>query len=206
MTNSQRLLHSADHRLSSPFGYRTHPVSGVRSFHNGVDYATNSKKVPCYAVSGGVVKGTGKDQYGALFVYVEFTALQRVGLYYHLDSISVKTGQTVTKDTQVGIVGTTGQSTGIHLHFSWIILNNKSFSYSNADYEDYEIYIFPEEDEMEKVYQKVKDLPAHLQAEIQQLMDAGALKGDQQGNINLTESMARSLIISKRYAENLVRK
>ena len=37
-------------------------------------------------------------------------------------------------------------------------------------------------------------------------MDAGALKGDQQGNINLSESMARSLIISKRYAENLVRK
>ena len=134
---------------------------------------------------------------------MEYTDLARVGLYYHLDSISVKSGQSVTADTQIGIVGNTGLSTGIHLHISWILLNNKALVYNSADYEDYEKYIFPKGEEMEKVYQKTNELPIHLQAEIQQLIDAGALKGDQYGNINLTESMARSLIINKRYADVL---
>ena len=202
MTNAKRLLHHAPWRISSHFGQRIHPVTGERHGHNGTDYATYGHKVPCYAVADGVVRRTSKDQYGALFVYVEFAALQRVGLYYHLDKISVKVSQKVTANTKIGIVGQTGRTTGIHLHFSWILLNSRSLKYYEADYEDYEKYTF-EEEKLKMIYQKVNELPNYLRADIQELVDIGVIKGDQNGHINLTPEMARTIVINKRYVDDL---
>ena len=202
MTNAEKLLHLAPWYISSPFGWRAHPITGEGHGHNGTDYATYKKKVPCFAVDDGIVKRTSKDRYGALFVYVEFTALHRVGLYYHLDKISVKVGQKVTADTQIGIVGDTGRTTGIHLHFSWIKLNSRSLKYYEADYEDYEKYVF-EEEKSKMIYQTVKELPKYLQHDIQELVDTGILQGDQNGHINLTLDMARVLVINKRGLDDL---
>lgn len=52
-------------------------------------------------------------------------------------------------------------------------------------------------------YNKVEDMPAWAQEEIQALVDAGALRGDENGNLNLTEDMVRMLIINKRYADSV---
>jgi len=59
-----------------------------------------------------------------------------------------------------------------------------------------------EEEEMVKRYDKVNELPKSLQAEVQELVNIGALKGDENGNLNITEDMARCLIINKRYTDN----
>lgn len=59
-----------------------------------------------------------------------------------------------------------------------------------------------DEEEMTR-YNKVSELPDYYQEEIQELIDSGALKGDANGNLNLTEDMARAMIISKRYADSV---
>ncbi|WP_051280668.1 M23 family metallopeptidase [Anaerovorax odorimutans] len=140
--NSDKLLKAA-HYITSPFGYRINPVTGKHEGHNGVDYGTSGKKVPCYAVADGIVRKVSQDRYGGNFCYVEYPSLNHYGLYYHLTSFSVKAGQTVKEGQQIGITGTTGQSTGVHLHFSWIESNSKSMQYYNATYEDFESYSFP---------------------------------------------------------------
>ena len=60
-----------------------------------------------------------------------------------------------------------------------------------------------EEEDMVQRYSKVSELPKSLQREVQELINSGALKGDEKGNLNITEDMARCLIINKRYAEKL---
>lgn len=58
-----------------------------------------------------------------------------------------------------------------------------------------------EEEEMKR-YNKVEELPKGLQKEVQKLIDAGALRGDEKGNLNITEDMVRCMIINKRYADS----
>lgn len=160
--NGDKLIKSP-HYITSPFGYRTNPVTKKPEGHNGNDYGTNGKKIPCYAVDDGIVLKVSQDRFGANFVYVKYPKFNHLGLYYHLDSVSVKIGQKVTSSTQIGIVGTTGQSTGIHLHFSWIKDNANAMKYYQADYEDFEKYIFEEEKEVVETIKieldgKVKDV------------------------------------------------
>lgn len=145
--NGELLLRAAEHKISSPFGYRTNPITHIAEGHNGVDYATFSKKVPCYPPLAGEVLRTGKDRFGALFVYVGFPSAGKVGLYYHLDSIGVKVGQKITTDTKIGIVGTTGQSTGVHLHFSWMEWDALALQYNKASYINFESYVFHRKEE-----------------------------------------------------------
>lgn len=68
-----------------------------------------------------------------------------------------------------------------------------------AKFEPIEVEKMEEEDMR---YNKVTELPKGLQKEIQELVDSGALKGDEKGNLNITEDMARCLIINKRYADS----
>lgn len=140
--NSELLLGTSPHYISSPFGNRTHPVTGeLESFHNGNDYATYKKKPPILCpFDGGEVLRVGKDRFGALFFYVGFQVLGHVGMGYHCDSITAKKGQKVKCGDILGYVGNTGRSSGEHLHWSWIVWNDKALSYYEADYEDFELY------------------------------------------------------------------
>jgi murein DD-endopeptidase MepM/ murein hydrolase activator NlpD len=135
-TNGWRLFKNFVPYVTSPFGWRTHPITGKRSFHPGVDYGTHLKKIPQVALENGIVVSTGKDSTGALFVWVEYPRLGYRGLHYHLDSIAVKKGQAVKEGTVIGNTGTTGQSTGIHLHFGWRKIGS-------TIWEDFEKYVFP---------------------------------------------------------------
>lgn len=110
------------YRITSPFGYRTHPVTGAKqTFHTGIDLV-KSHKAPIGAFTAGKVlfagegkPGTGLGGYGNVVLIEDNN--KRGQLYAHLDSVSVRAGQTVSKDQEVGKQGATGQVTGSHLHF-----------------------------------------------------------------------------------------
>ena len=113
-----RIFRRTDWYVTSVFGKRKNPITGKEETHNGTDYGTNGQKWPQYALENGTVLSAGKDSTGALFAWVRFPRIGMDILYYHLDKLFVSTGQAVTKDTIIGNTGTTGNSTGIHLHLA----------------------------------------------------------------------------------------
>ena len=154
--NGGRLIKSVTPYVTSPFGWRT--LNGVRGYHLGVDYGTNGKKVPCYALENGYVVRTWQDTAGALGVDVAYPRLGYVGVYVHLDKISVTKGQNVTSETKIGTVGKTGNATGVHLHFGWYPISDINVAYANRGWTDFEAYVYPEEkkEPVETVKRKYK--------------------------------------------------
>jgi murein DD-endopeptidase MepM/ murein hydrolase activator NlpD len=104
-----------EYRLSSPFGYRTHPITGKKKLHAGMDMAA-PKGTPVYAAESGVViVAQSWSGYGNCIIIDHGGGLWT--LYGHLSSILVKNGENVKRGNKIGLVGSTGQSTGNHLHF-----------------------------------------------------------------------------------------
>lgn len=102
-------------RITSPFGYRDHPIDEEVKFHYGVDVAlAKGSKIACFA--DGVVIDCGKGNVYGNYARVDhgngFTSF-----YGHMNSITVKKGQKVKLGDEIGKVGSTGKSTGPHLHF-----------------------------------------------------------------------------------------
>lgn len=118
-TVSNLIFHNAKHYVTSKFGYRSVLSTSngkTNPFHSGVDYGTNGKKIPQYAIEDGEILAATKANDGALYVWVKYPRLGVKFLHYHLDSIKVKKGQKVDANTLLGYTGKTGRSTGIHLH------------------------------------------------------------------------------------------
>lgn len=105
-------------RLTSPYGYRTHPIFKVPKLHAGMDIA-NSTGTPVNAAATGVVIQAGWfGGYGnAVTIAHSINGKSYVTLYAHLSSISVSNGQVVNQNQLIGRMGSTGNSTGPHLHF-----------------------------------------------------------------------------------------
>lgn len=102
-------------RITSNFGYRTDPFKGTAAFHAGIDIAGN-KGDPIYAAGAGKVITTDKDSSHGKYIVIQHPeGLQ--SWYLHLDHIGVSEGDTVTKGETIGKLGSTGRSTGAHLHF-----------------------------------------------------------------------------------------
>ena len=107
-------------RLSSPYGYRNDPFTGLRKFHNGVDIA-NGPGTPVVASMSGAVASVGYNgNYGRYVILRHPDGYQT--LYAHLARTHVSQGDRVRQGQQLGEMGNTGYSTGNHLHFS-IFLN-----------------------------------------------------------------------------------
>lgn len=104
----------ASYRKTSGYGYRIHPRTKKKKFHYGVDYGCG--KVAVHAIESGVVYKRGRDGSAGNYVYVKYPRLGVAVAYFHLNSISVRQGQSVSKGAKVGVAGTTGSSTGVHLH------------------------------------------------------------------------------------------
>jgi murein DD-endopeptidase MepM/ murein hydrolase activator NlpD len=104
---------------TSPFGWRTDPINGQRAFHSGSDFAAPDG-TPIYAVADGVVVRAGYTDSGGGVIVIEHTVQgQRIASYYiHMwqDGIYVSAGETVTAGQHIGDVGSSGHSTGPHLH------------------------------------------------------------------------------------------
>ncbi len=107
---------AVSYRVTSEFGYRADPFTGVRSYHTGVDLAV-SAGTPIRASMGGKVSTAGwSNTYGNYVIISHGNGYQT--LYAHMQKYSVKKGETVNQGQTIGYVGSTGYSTGPHLHFS----------------------------------------------------------------------------------------
>lgn len=106
----------SDWYVTSPYGWRNHPVTGKRTFHYGTDYGTDLQKWPQYAVEEGYVLLVGTSGGYGNHLWVRYPRIGKALFHAHLSSIAVKKGDKVKKGTLLGYTGTTGNSTGIHLH------------------------------------------------------------------------------------------
>ena len=105
--------------VTSPFGWRVHPVYGTRRFHNGIDIGT-WYGCAIYAADSGTVTTSEYDSSYGNYVMISH-GNGRYTLYAHMSSRAVSVGQTVTQGQTIGYVGSTGTSTGNHCHFeTWV--------------------------------------------------------------------------------------
>lgn len=102
-------------RISSRFGYRVHPITGVYKLHTGVDMATSSGTSIKAAADGVVIIAGWQGAYGYAVVIDHGGGVST--LYGHCSSILVRVGQEVSRGEVIARVGSTGYSTGPHLHF-----------------------------------------------------------------------------------------
>lgn len=101
--------------VSSGFGPRTHPITGERRVHAGVDFAAPAG-TPVVAAAAGVVRVAGRHGgYGLLVVLDHGDGIQT--RYAHASRLLVAAGQAVARGQLIALVGSTGRSTGPHLHF-----------------------------------------------------------------------------------------
>ena len=104
--------------FTSPFGLRIHPIYGYEKMHNGVDLA-GPQGTPIYASRSGTVTAATYGSSGGYYVYIShgdgFTSL-----YLHMTHYIVSPGQSVSQGQVIGYMGSTGASTGSHLHFGII--------------------------------------------------------------------------------------
>ncbi|MGB4572376.1 MAG: peptidoglycan DD-metalloendopeptidase family protein [Rectinemataceae bacterium] len=112
----QKIIWPARGPISSPFGYRSNPFSGARTFHSAIDIVVN-RGTPVKAAMNGKVADAGYNSVFGKYVILSHSEGYQT-LYGHLDDVYVKSGQQVTQSTTIGKSGNTGQSTGPHLHFS----------------------------------------------------------------------------------------
>ena len=105
--------------ITSPFGYRIHPIFKTRKFHSGIDIGAGMNTPVKASNSGRVIMSGWYGGYGKVVIIdhgiVRGQAMTT--LYGHLNSISVTQGQQIKQGQIIGRVGTTGYSTGPHLHF-----------------------------------------------------------------------------------------
>ena len=137
---------------SSAFGWRIDPFSGRRAFHSGVDFA-GRKGMPIYATADGFVSYAGTDKYLGNTVIIDHRKkeLDEAGQPYahqggyqteygHLDQALVERGQQVKRGQQIGTMGSTGRSTGPHLHYA-VRLRDRELS-KHRGYKNPENFIF----------------------------------------------------------------
>lgn len=104
-------------QVSSPFGDRIHPITGANSFHNGVDFAA-ALGTPIVAPASGVVEKVYSNSTGGNQIIIKHSFGRTTG-YAHLQDVWVQQGERVYQGDEIGTVGSTGASTGPHLHYTY---------------------------------------------------------------------------------------
>jgi len=115
--------------ITSKFGMRVHPVTGEHKLHKGIDIAADPTAV-IYPAVAGVVSFAGYSDTGGYMVVIDSGNIQC--RYLHMSILHVVTGQSVETSTPLGVIGSSGLSSGIHLHFDMSI---------DGDYVDPELYL-----------------------------------------------------------------
>ena len=123
------ICYAADLPVTSPFGWRIHPITGEYSFHTGVDlgydYGTE-----IFALCSGIALHAGDygDGYGnqVLLYHRDSDCYTR---YAHLSAVYLSPGQLVVQGQMIGTVGATGNATGPHLHLEYIVPSTNGYEY-----------------------------------------------------------------------------
>lgn len=103
-------------RISDDYGNRMHPTLGIEKFHNGIDMASPNGSPVLAAYDGDVVAADYNASMGNYIMIDHGSKIYTI--YMHCSSLGVSKGQTVSRGQKIGAVGSTGRSTGPHLHFS----------------------------------------------------------------------------------------
>jgi murein DD-endopeptidase MepM/ murein hydrolase activator NlpD len=220
---SQIIFDSLPHeicRVTSPFGYRTNPITGSKgTFHQGLDIGAKRAGVsgdPLYAVKDGRVVWADSmmnPEYG----YGHYIIIQHqnfLTLYAHMLSLIKKVGDVVKAGDVIGYMGSTGASTAAHLHFevqpglwtgyaNYIKKENGIRKYNIDPYQFIQEYRQRKKEDEELAneivrYKNISEMPVYYQTEIKDLVDRGIIKGNDKGELNMTEDMVRTIIIAKR--------
>ena len=101
--------------VSDAYGYRYHPIHGDYKFHPAVDFAV-PQGTPIYATKSGTVTAATYNEYNGYYVAINHND-GYTSLYAHMTNFVVSVGQTVSQGEVIGYVGSTGYSTGPHMHF-----------------------------------------------------------------------------------------
>lgn len=114
-SQGETFLRPTNGRVSSEYGKRIHPITGAAGFHTGIDLASSSGTPIKSSKSGTVVFSGWQNGYGNTVIVDHGGGYQT--LYAHCSSLKVSKGQKVTRGETIALVGSTGNSTGPHLHF-----------------------------------------------------------------------------------------
>ena len=115
-------LGSYKYRISSSFGARTDPINKKKSMHKGLDFAAPKGTKIITAADGKVIFAGSKSGYGKVVYIKHLNGFET--RYAHMSKILVKKGQKVKSKDVIGLVGSTGRSTGNHLHYE-VLLHKK---------------------------------------------------------------------------------
>lgn len=115
VSGSGQMIWPVNGVITSPFGYRTHPIFGRQIFHSGIDIGVD-EGTPVHAADGGVVVEAGWiSGYGYCVIIDHGNGTS--SLYGHNSSLAVSSGQAVSQGQVIAYAGSTGNSTGPHVHF-----------------------------------------------------------------------------------------
>ena len=128
-------------RIASGFGYRIDPIYRTRKMHKGLDFSAPTV-TKIYATGDGVIKKVKRARWGYGTHVVIDHGYGYTTLYGHMSRASVKQGQRVKRGQQIGLVGSTGKSTGPHLHYevakNGVQVNPIGYLYNDLTTEQYE--------------------------------------------------------------------
>lgn len=205
-------------KITSIYGYRT--LAGVNAFHSGIDcVGISSKKVCAVAPGKVVVSQIVTDKKNPTWEWGNYIAVAgndgKIIYYCHMSERIAKVGDKVEVGDVLGIEGNTGYSFGSHLHLEvrngskhinaadYIGVPNKAGTYQSEE-EDEEMRerIEALENEIKELkgatYAQIEDVPDWARSTVDKLMKDGRLKGDGNGNLNLSHDMVRTLVILDR--------
>ncbi len=161
-------------KITSPYGYRIHPITKKKTFHAGLDLISLTGNRNLFAVDEGYVQLVHKGNTGyGNYIWVRYPRYNLSLLYAHCKSIKVKKGDKVKKGTIIGIEGDSGLATGVHLHLgmtkigsnAWLNPTNiKVIADNPTPTPKVEYYIVKKGDTLTKIAKKYKTTVKQLVA------------------------------------------
>lgn len=126
---NQKMYLPVKGKTTSSFGVRNHPISGDLRFHAGIDIAAQAG-TPIYAAFDGTVTVAGYDEWNGYHIKISHDS-DIMTVYCHCEELYVENGETVEAGEIIAAIGSTGSSTGPHLHFE-LRINNVSYDPQTA--------------------------------------------------------------------------